>query len=167
MRRGGWWLRYCAARSPVVQVVRRLRGRCALQPLWVMDRTSERGSGTVLALSIVTVLVMLLGVVHLISISAAAAAQSARSADLAALAGADVARGLGPGDPCTVAEEVVARNEGALESCAVGGESGTEVRVEVSVDALTRTRLRPNWLELPQLSAYGVSRAGPPEALDR
>lgn len=167
MWRGVWWLSCCTAPSAAVRTVREVQPCCARQPLWVAGRSSERGSGTVLAVGTVAVLLLLLGVVHLVSVSAASAAQAARAADLSALAGADVARGLAPGDPCTVAEEVAARNGATLEACAVDGASGTEVTVETSVDALSRTGLRPSWWDLPRLPAYGISRAGPPEAMAR
>lgn len=126
----------------------------------------EQGSGTVVALGVIAALLLLAGLVHLLSASAVAAAQSARGADLAALAGADAARGLVAEDPCSLAGEVAAANGVVLESCAVGGEFETEVTVEVSKDLLSVTPLNPSWLPLPEIPATGVSRAGPPEALE-
>lgn len=126
----------------------------------------EQGSGTVLALGAIAALLLLAGLVYLLSASAVAAAQSARGADLAALAGADAARGLVAEDPCSLAEEVASANGVVLESCAVGGEFGTEVTVEVSKDLLSVTPLNPSWLPLPEIPAKGVSRAGPPESLE-
>ncbi|GAA1450260.1 secretion/DNA translocation related TadE-like protein [Nesterenkonia lacusekhoensis] len=125
---------------------------------------SERGSGTVLVLGMIAVLVLLLGLVHLLSASATAAAQAARAADLAALAGADAARGLTSEDPCSVAEEVATANGAQLSSCTVGGDFGTEITVETTRDLLEVSPLNPSWLPLPQMPANGVSRAGPPEA---
>lgn len=130
------------------------------------SRPSEQGSGTVLVLGMIAVLVLLLGLVHLLSASATAAAQAARAADLAALAGADAARGLTTQDPCGLAAEVVAANGAELSSCAVGGEFGTEVTVETARDLLEVSPLNPSWLQLPEMPASGVSRAGPPEALE-
>lgn len=114
----------------------------------------QRGSGTVLALAGVALLITLFAVVHLLGSAAVAAAQAARGADLAALAGADAARGLVAGDPCTVAEEVTVRNQVRLLSCTVGGTHGTDVTVEVSAPVTAHTA------EL--LQARGTSRAGAP-----
>lgn len=79
--------------------------------------SAERGSGTVLALGLIMVLLILLAAVQIVSLAAASAAQAARGADLAALAAADAARGLSLGSPCTVAQEVAARNAVELTSC--------------------------------------------------
>lgn len=117
----------------------------------------ERGSGTVLVLAGVLSLLVLLGTVLLLSATAVGAVQAARAADLAALAGADVARGLAPGDPCTVAEEVAGRNGADLVSCRVTGADDSEVVVEVGRPVLGP---RPGGLE--GLQATGTSRAGPP-----
>lgn len=122
---------------------------------------SERGSGTVVALGIIAVLMILLTVISVLGAAAVAKAQAVRAADLASLAAADTARGLNAGDPCTVAEQVAAKNGGVLADCTVGGEFPTEVTVRVTREA-----------DLPVLSAVlptgpltgvGVSRAGPPE----
>ena len=106
---------------------------------------------------------VLLAVVHALSAAAAVNTQAARAADLAALAAADTARGLAPGDPCTHAEEAAQRNQSVLEDCVVGGDLPGEVRVHVSrtteVGVLTRV------LPLPPLRAGSTARAGPPEAL--
>lgn len=119
----------------------------------------ERGSGTVLVLAAIATLVMLIGVVHVMGVATVAAAQAARGADLAALAGADAARGLTTGDPCTIAEEVAERNATSLRNCLVTGDHGTEVLVDVSVpvlpDPLGGQGLGP-W------EATGTARAGPP-----
>lgn len=127
----------------------------------------ERGSGTVAALGVIAALLLLAALIHLLSASAVAAAQSARGADLAALAGADAARGLAAEDPCSLAEEVAEANGVTLTSCTVGGEFGTEVTVEVSRDLLEVTPLNPAWLPLPEIPASGASRAGPPKTLEQ
>ncbi|GAA1174073.1 Rv3654c family TadE-like protein [Nesterenkonia xinjiangensis] len=125
----------------------------------------ERGSGTVLVLAMIAALVMLIGVVHVLGTAAVAAAQAARGADLAALAGADAARGLTPGDPCTVAEAVAERNVTRLDSCQVTGRDGTEVFVSVSVGvpvlpASLSGEHRGPW------EAARTARAGPPSTAE-
>lgn len=123
----------------------------------------ERGSGTVLALGIITVLMILLALISLLGAAAVAKTQAVRAADLAALAAADTARGLSSGDPCTVAERVVARNGAVLAECVVGGEFPTEVTVSVTrgFDPPVLSAVLP----LRNLPATGASRAGPPEGL--
>lgn len=115
------------------------------------------------AVGIIAVLIVLLALIAVLGAAAAAKAQAARAADLAALAAADTARGLTTGDPCTVAEHVVARNGAVLQECTVGGEYPTEVTVSVSRDSgvVVITHLLP----AVSLTATGVARAGPPEAL--
>lgn len=123
----------------------------------------ERGSGTVLAVGIIAVLILLLSLTAVLGAAAAAKAQAQRAADLAALAAADTARGLAIGDPCTVAAEVAAQNGTALQECTVGGEHPNEVTVTVSRESgvVIITHLVP----AITLSAAGTARAGPPDAL--
>lgn len=97
--------------------------------------------------------------------AAVAAVQAATAADLAALAGADVLRGLqdpGPGNPgaggtvpdtgqaCEVAGDVAARNNASVASCTPDARTAT-VTVE--------TRVR-----VPALPVFAAARAraGPP-----
>lgn len=124
---------------------------------------SERGSGTVMALGVIAVLMILMGLVHTLSAVGAARTQAAAAGDLAALAAADAARGLLVGDPCSVAEDVAAANEATLEDCTVGGAEPTEVWVVVSRPVLAGQGL--GGVDLSVLRAYSTSRAGPPEAL--
>lgn len=124
---------------------------------------TEEGSGTVLVLGIIAALLVVLTLVQVLTAVAVAKGQAARAADLAALAGADTARGLNVGDPCAAAEQVAVRNGAAMEECLVGGAHPTEVRVSVSRSAAVS--VLPVQLSLPQLRAAATSRAGPPEAL--
>lgn len=123
----------------------------------------QRGSGTVAALGVIAVLIVLLGLVAVLGAASTAKSQAVRAADLAALAAADTARGLTIGDPCTVAEQVAARNGAQLQECTVGGEYPTEVTVTVSRDSgvVVISHLIP----AVHLNAVSTSRAGPPEAL--
>lgn len=111
---------------------------------------SDRGSATPLALSL---LVGAMGLVVGLGLAAQAFLAHARAdgtADLAALAAADAARGLAPGTPCEVAEELVTRDGADLVDCLANTSLGTVI-VEVEVD------LPP---PLTVVRATGV--AGPP-----
>ncbi|WP_280116001.1 Rv3654c family TadE-like protein [Paenarthrobacter nitroguajacolicus] len=92
----------------------------------------DRGSGTVLALTLGAVVMALLVVVVLLAQAAAMGTRAATAADLAALAGADAARGLTPGDPCAVAADVAGRHQAKLTSCTVVGGEEVEVATELA-----------------------------------
>ena len=110
---------------------------------------AERGSGTVLALALVFVLLVAGTAVGLLAQAGVLASRAAAAADLAALAAADAARGLAPGEPCAVAAEVAARNDARISSCSIeGGDT-----VQVGTELLERS---------PFGIATGLARAGPP-----
>lgn len=111
--------------------------------------TRERGSGTILAVTLVMVVGALLVALMLLAQAGVMASRTAAAADLAALAGADAARGLTPGDPCGVAAEVAAHHGVRLASCEVMRGEVVEVSTELSGHYLYGT-------------ATGRSRAGPP-----
>ncbi|HCN39640.1 Rv3654c family TadE-like protein [Rothia sp. (in: high G+C Gram-positive bacteria)] len=118
---------------------------------------AERGSNTVTSLGLVCVLLVLgltmAGLVGVVS----ANHRAATAADLAALAGADAARGLSSGQPCTVAAAVAGRNGASLAGCALPSELSGTVDVRVTIP-----------IEGPFAflgSAEGLSRAGPPAVL--
>lgn len=116
-------------------------------------RSGEGGSGAVLALAAMCVVILCatgaLGVA-----SALGAAHQARSAaDLAALAGAGALQASAPLDACAAARDLAHRNDAQLVSCRV--ERGQEVIVETSSTVPLR---------LPGLSPeamVGRARAGP------
>jgi len=110
----------------------------------------EEGAGTVMAMGLAIVLLMLLAGMMWLGQAVTMAAKAATAADLAALAAADAARGLTTGDPCQVAADMVARHGAVLVSCEVVGKDADTVQIEVSL--LTG-------LPWP---AYSKSRAGPP-----
>ncbi|SLE58092.1 helicase/secretion neighborhood TadE-like protein [Mycobacteroides abscessus subsp. bolletii] len=125
------------------------------QPSICMPREdAERGSNTVTSLGLVCVLLVLgLTVAGLVGI-VSANHRAATAADLAALAGADAARGLSSGQPCTVAAAVAGRNGASLAGCALPSELSGTVDVRVTIP-----------IEGPFAflgSAEGLSRAGPP-----
>lgn len=128
------------------------------QPSFCLPREdAERGSNTVTSLGLVCVLLVLgLTVAGLVGI-VSANHRAATAADLAALAGADAARGLSSGQPCTVAAAVAGRNGASLAGCALPSELSGTVDVRVTIP-----------IEGPFAflgSAESLSRAGPPAVL--
>ena len=111
----------------------------------------ENGSGTVLALSMVFVLLALMSAVLMLVQISVATQRAATAADLGALAGADAARGLTTGEPCDVAHEVVVRQQATMVSCAIEGSDRDVVGVLASVE-----------LPAPWGTATRRARAGPP-----
>lgn len=118
--------------------------------------SGEHGSGTVLMIAVVCVAVLGLIVVVMFTAVAQAGAKAGTAADLAALAAADAARLLLPGDPCAVAAEASLANDATLTGCSRQGQGGeiVKVRVEVAVTPV-------GWLP-PLARAHAVARAGPP-----
>ncbi|MEY2848359.1 MAG: hypothetical protein RI885_1024 [Actinomycetota bacterium] len=108
--------------------------------------TSERGVGSVLALSVTAVL--LAAVILIAPLAAVLTAQSrARAAaDASALAAADVAVGLRSGSPCPAAREAAVAGGATLSACVV---DGVVVTVRVAVPAA-------RW------DVVAVATAGPP-----
>jgi secretion/DNA translocation related TadE-like protein len=80
---------------------------------------SERGSGTVLALGLMAMLVILFGLVQIPIREVVAKARAQVVADQAALAGADSLRGLATGIPCDVVALLVARSNYENVTCRV------------------------------------------------
>lgn len=109
----------------------------------------ERGAGTVLALGLGMLVIAAAVLIVLLAQSAAMAFRSAAAADLAALAAADAARGIRPGEPCAVAADVARRNGARVLSCLEGPGSTVQVRTELDTHA-------------PMGAATGLARAGPP-----
>lgn len=117
---------------------------------------SQDGNGTVLMLGIICVGFLALTMVLMLTSAGHAAAQAASAADLAALAGADAARELIPGEPCAVAASVAQKNQATLTECKRTGERGEIVQISVKVPVSM-----VGWI--PPLSvATGSARAGPP-----
>ena len=114
----------------------------------------DEGSGTVHGLTLAAVLCTLLIALLLVAQAGIATHRAAKAADLAALAAADVARGLSPGIPCETAQAVARENGADAVECAVVAPENTTVDV-------TATIALPPPLT-PLGPARGVSRAGPP-----
>ncbi|WKK70823.1 helicase [Rathayibacter oskolensis] len=109
-------------------------------------RSREEGSAAVAAISVVAATVLVTAAV-LSGCGAVVAHQRAvAAADAAALAAADTASGLLPGEPCDEASRLATAGGAELTACALDGETAS-VEVAVAVGPLT---LRAR------------SRAGPP-----
>ena len=121
--------------------------RCGQAPLMVRAVQDEHGSGTVLALGVIAVaLVLCLGA------SALMRSQSASGRAQAAISGATALTSVyHPEDPCQVATRVARANGAELTGCQVDGE-------DVTVDAVVRIRI----LGVPR-TAGARARAGPVE----
>ncbi|MET1152673.1 Rv3654c family TadE-like protein [Arthrobacter sp.] len=118
----------------------------------------DRGAGTVLAAGLVLLLCLMLTAVASVLQAGTASARAGKAADLAALAGADAARGLLAGDPCSLAAEVAGKQGAELSACSRSGPGG------VVVDVRSRTALPDvfGWLNGEWTHAEGRARAGPP-----
>lgn len=115
----------------------------------------DHGGGTVFGLTIILVSIFLLGVVLLVGQAAILKHRAGNTADLAALAAADTARGLVPGDPCEAARQVAQENSADVLECTLVEPEMTTVDVTVGIDL-------PGVLA-PLGQAENTSRAGPPE----
>ena len=112
-------------------------------------RGDELGSGTVLAVGLGLLLILLISVAMLLAQAGVHAQRAAAAADLAALAAADAARGLSPGEPCSVAADTASRHNASLSSCVLEGGGIVEVRTRLHQETVLG-------------AATGHSRAGPP-----
>ncbi|WP_298253845.1 Rv3654c family TadE-like protein [uncultured Arthrobacter sp.] len=112
---------------------------------------SEAGAGTVLMTGLAVLALLLVAVVVLLLQASSAASKAATAADLAALAAADSARGLTPGEPCVVAGAVAGLHGARVTECDIGTTGPGTALIRVSVDL---RGLLPD--------ATGAARAGPP-----
>ncbi|MDO4917878.1 MAG: flp pilus-assembly TadE/G-like family protein [Rothia sp. (in: high G+C Gram-positive bacteria)] len=117
--------------------------------------SNERGSGTVMSLGIIAVLLILAVAVAGLIGALAANHRALSAADLSALAAADAARGLRSGEPCEVAAQVARQNKAELVNCVAPAQhSGTiDVRVNCKISG-PFAALGP---------AEAGARAGPPQ----
>jgi secretion/DNA translocation related TadE-like protein len=116
---------------------------------------SEQGSGTVMATALVIAALLIISAVLAWVGATRAAMQAASAADLSALAAADTARGLRPGDPCSVAALIAESNGAQLSACTVEAD-GQSVRIATSVPV----GIRAMGIEL--YLAQAQARAGAP-----
>ena len=83
--------------------------------------TGERGSGSLLAVAIVGGVALVAFTVVPLYMGLSARVVVGGAADAAALAAADVAAGISPGDPCVIAGSVAGENRSRLTACEVDG----------------------------------------------
>lgn len=102
----------------------------------------ERGSGGVLALSVVALLAVLAFAVTGLGAALAARQRVVAAADAGALAAADTALGIHPGVPCEAAREVVAAHGATLSGCAVEGVVATIEASAIVAGVLIGVRAR-------------------------
>jgi secretion/DNA translocation related TadE-like protein len=114
----------------------------------------DRGAGTVLAVGLVAVVLVLAAALAVLTQAATARHRAEAAADLAALAAADALLGRADGDPCARAARTAAANGARLASCAP--RAGAVVRVVVEV--------RPQGPAGALGPARAVARAGPADA---
>ncbi|MFF9563504.1 Rv3654c family TadE-like protein [Leifsonia sp. NPDC014704] len=119
---------------------------CCRSTLVAALASHDRGSGSVLALAAVCAVVTVASSGIAVVGAGAAHARAAMAADLAALAGADVASGRAGGVPCDVAQGVAQLNGAALTGCE---QNGVVVTVTASAPYLA-------------FAATASARAGPP-----
>lgn len=93
---------------------------------------SDRGSGSVLSIAVVGVILAIAAILVPLSLVLTARQAAAGAADAAALAAADAAVGIVPGSPCAVADPVAAANGAEVTACRM---DGVVVTVRVSVNA--------------------------------
>ena len=111
---------------------------------------AENGSGTVLVLGVIAVLLALaIGLTGLVQVQAAVG-RARLAADLAALGGATALSSVvAPADPCAVAQTVAGANGAQVETCHAEGE-----------DVVVRVGVTTTVLGVPR-SAHSAARAGP------
>ncbi|NUU16080.1 flp pilus-assembly TadE/G-like family protein [Cellulomonas humilata] len=112
-------------------------------------RGDDRGSGTVLLLALVAVLLIVAGLLGLLASVQLARGRAQTAADLGVLAGAAQLLAAGTGDPCATAAQAVRRNGGMLAACTDDGRGVLTVRVLVP----TATGTASAWARAGPVSA--------------
>ena len=108
---------------------------------------SDEGASTAMVLTVFAALMLLVAAALTLVQVHVAASRAAAAADLAALSGADAARGLMLGDPCALAESTVANHDAIMAKCDISAPGIAYIQVEVQVPI--------------GLTATAESRAGP------
>lgn len=96
-----------------------------------LERGDDQGSGTVLLLALVAIVLVVAALLGLLASAQLGRGRAQTAADLGALAGASRLLTGQPGDPCPAATEVVRRNGASLLSCTDEGAGVVTVRVVV------------------------------------
>lgn len=106
--------------------------------LFAASVPSECGAGSILAVTVLAMIVATMLLVAPLTRALVIRAGVAGVADASALAAADVARGIVPGVPCEIAASIATSNGALLDKCRVDGVIVT-VRVRVVVFAFPVT----------------------------
>ena len=86
-----------------------------------MSWSAERGSGGILALTVLALIAALALAVVVVGAALATRQRVVAAADAGALAAADTALGIHPGVPCQAAAVVVAAHDAVLSECRIEG----------------------------------------------
>lgn len=129
-------------------------GRSPSGDATVSARQRERGSGTVLAVAAIGVLLALTLTGLQLGAAATAAHRARSAADLAALAGASAIQ-HGGADACATSSAVASRNGAQTLGCSLGAGESVSVRVSTPVAI--------QWPGIPD-RAVASARAGPADA---
>lgn len=100
----------------------------------------DRGSATVMGLALTVIAVVLIGLVGFAARCTFIQAHAEGTADLAALAAADAARGKAAGEPCTVAKQMIEREGLSMGECLARTDLA---RVKVEVKAKMPAPIKP------------------------
>lgn len=130
--------------STISCVTIRAPSRCA-SCLPRLHITEERGSGSLLALSIVACLVLVVGLIVPVAGALLAKQRVASSADAAALAAANTVSGRVTGFACERAEEIGSLTDTEIRECTVTGAVVTVVAASryLIFDVVARARAGP------------------------
>lgn len=130
----------------------------AARRIWSRLKPGQDGAGTGMVFGLVASGILLLTMVLAVVTASSAQSKAATAADMAALAAADVARGLKSGEPCNTAQLLAAEHGAELSSCQIDSTHA----VTVSVTTRVPTVFVLEWLQAFDLAGVGKARAGPP-----
>jgi len=97
----------------------------------IWDVGTDRGAGTILAISILIVFFALFAASSLVSTQLLGFTRLQATTNSIALAAADALRGVSTGNPCIVAKDIASNSQLVLERCRI---VGFEVFIETSVE---------------------------------
>ena len=99
----------------------------------IWDVGTDRGAGTILAISILIVFFALFAASSLVSTHLLGFTRLQATTNSIALAAADVLRGVSTGNPCIVAKDIASNSQLVLERCRI---VGFEVFIETNLETL-------------------------------
>jgi secretion/DNA translocation related TadE-like protein len=99
----------------------------------IWDVGTDRGAGTILAISILIVFFALFAASSLVSTHLLGFTRLQATTNSIALAAADALRGVSTGNPCIVAKDIASNSQLVLERCRI---VGFEVFIETNLETL-------------------------------